>query len=190
MHFCSISIVQLLQPSHWPGHAHGHTDTLIHRMEMRPFHATQQTGPQAQRQQRRASQRPDLGKDECLSLLTARPHCWGMTEKKHCGQYHCTLKGPDPLQCPLSWYYLCPRRSFQESIWLCLGWSWLHHGLDVAGPVYLAVSAFQCLLSLSPLSAAPGHLHTLWWEWAWWTWQGMAMGTVSALWCLGQMSPL
>lgn len=32
------------------------------------------------------------------------------------------------------------------------------------GPVHLAVMVLQCLPSLIPLPAAPGHLHTLWWE--------------------------
>lgn len=189
MHFCSISNVQLLQPSREPGHAHGHTDTLVHRWGRRPFHATQQRGPQTHVQQRNTSQRPDVDRDECLSLPAARPHCCRMTEKRHCGHSHCTLRGTDPLQRPLSWYYLCLRLSFQESIWLCLGWSWLRHMLDVAGPVHLAVPGLQCVPSLIPLPAAPGHLHTLWWEWGWWAWQGMGVGTVSALWCLGQMSP-
>lgn len=37
----------------------------------------------------------------------------------------------------------CLGLSFQASIWLCLGWSWLQHMLNVARPVHLADLALQ-----------------------------------------------
>lgn len=46
MRFCSISNVQLLQLCLGPGHAHDHTDTLVHRLGRRPFHVIQLGGPQ------------------------------------------------------------------------------------------------------------------------------------------------
>lgn len=100
MHFCSISNVQLLQPSRGPGYAHGHTDTLVHRWGRRPFHATQQRGPQTPVQQRSASQRPDMDRDECLSLPAACPHCWRMTEKKAMWTFPLRSQGHRPLATP------------------------------------------------------------------------------------------
>lgn len=63
MHFCSISNVQLLHPSHGPGHAHGHTDTVVHRWGRRPLHATS-TEDHRLVQQRSASQRPETVRPE------------------------------------------------------------------------------------------------------------------------------
>lgn len=68
----------------------------------------------------------------------------GFGGRKPGSQRHVTPVSPAGIPAHLSsgqcW---CLGLSFQASIWLCLGWSWLQHMLNVARPVYLADLALQ-----------------------------------------------
>ena len=72
----------------------------------------------------------------------------------------CVSPGPDPMWCPLSWCHLSLGLSFQASIWLFLGWSWLRGLLDAARPVDLAAPAPPAPGFWVKLSLALGHPHT------------------------------
>lgn len=129
-------------------------------------HVARLRWPQAQmlpsdnREGRTSLPRPDVGNmsilpSEFFLLILGRE--W-KSQGHHIIPY-IALKGPIPLWCPLSWHFLHLGLSFQASIWLFLGWSWLHNMLDVAKPVHLAAQPLQYPGSLFLLSAAPGHLH-------------------------------
>lgn len=130
MHFCSISNVQLLQPCLGPGHAHGHTDMLVHRLGRRPFHPIRQREPQIHRQEEcftKAGHRQRGGSFplSCLSSLleTDREKTWWMFP------LHC--QGPRPLAMPFELVLFVPQ-TFLPRVHLAVPW------------VVLALPQIQC----------------------------------------------